>query len=231
MHPIEFSKEYKEFYDEERNYIGEPECIRKYWVQTSESNEKPTSEHIPDKYTYEFSNVAIRNCLSKRIEFLLDKDNEIKNDNYLREVIKIVLEYALFTKSYWWYYDTSEKQTKSINLEDGRSMEIEDVNRFQKIRKFFRLDFFLSIRNKTIAELMNIPLDMVSANTICEEYQYNKNDDEMNKENALIITKTMCKNILNAINFEDAINILIINRKIFALDIDTENLISLSKYF
>lgn len=230
MYPIQFSKKYKEFYDEERNYIGEPQDIKKFWVYSSETNEIPTSEHIPDRYTYMFSNIAIRTCLSEKIEFLLSEDDEIRNDIYLKEIIKTILESALLTKSYWGGYDTSEKYTYTTELGDGRTVEGEDIVRFTQERKFFRLDFFLSMRNKTIAELMNLPLNMVSANTICEKYQYNKNDDIINKEKALIIAKTMLKNILDEIRFDDAVNILIINKKILGLDIDIEDFISLSRY-
>lgn len=94
-------------------------------------------------------------------------------------------------------------------------------------RRYFRLDFFLKMRNKTIAELMNTSIEAITINTTCNEYLYDENSsDERNQENAIIVSKIMCKNILQEIPIKDILNLLVIDEsRIFRWDLELSNLI------
>ncbi len=171
--------------------------------------------------SYYFSSIQFRNCLSAQVKEILDGDSDTQNNKVLYTIVKTMIECAFNTKSGYEQYDTTVYEPDGILTEA-----------FAK-RRYFQMDFFLHMRNKTIAELMNISTETVTINTKCEEYFYDNNSDDDNKvspenqEKTIKVAKVMCKNILKEIPIKDILNLFILDEdRIFRLDIELSHLIN-----
>lgn len=202
MDSIVYDIRIKNLYDIHGNYIGP--------INTFVCDE-------PDKQTH-FANIHIRKQISKMITNLLSIDSATREDTILSKLVKAMIECALNTKSVFQHY-------KSTIDEGGIYKEAIETQ-----RRYFRLDFFFNMRNKTVADLMNIPAESVTVNTICKNYLYdNSCTSQENEEKALTVTKTLCKNILKEIPLQDLLNFLIIDQdRMFKWNI---NLLDLTEYY
>jgi hypothetical protein len=158
--------------------------------------------------------------LSAQVKEILDGDSDTRNNKVLYTIVKTMIECAFNTKSGYEQYDTTVYEPDGIL-----------TKAFAK-RRYFQMDFFLHMRNKTIAELMNVSTETITINTKCEEYFYDNNSDDDNKvstenqEKTIKVAKVMCKNILKEIPIKDILNLFILDEdRIFRLNIELSHLI------
>lgn len=219
MHPIVFAESAKNSFDAYGNYIGSIENLTTIKTIGVEHEDKSNLDK-PNR-SYYFSSIQFRNCLSAQVKEILDGDSDTQNNKVLYTIVKTMIECAFNTKSGYEQYDTTVYEPDGILTEA-----------FAK-RRYFQMDFFLHMRNKTIAELMNISTKTVTINTKCEEYFYDNNSDDDNKvspenqEKTIKVAKVMCKNILKEIPIKDILNLFILDEdRIFRLDIELSHLIN-----